>query len=146
MTRSDPHPHLACLIYNTSSPPSFPHDRHLSPNGKFSPSCRDPSSTAEDTWISHTVGRRCYKCTPLNSRCSMLHTLHIRSRILDFVSVGKGCHCMWNQSSLFSYVSLFPFRFRSSTPYSALTPFTAFSFNIAISLSPSSSTRPPLRT
>jgi hypothetical protein len=96
------------------------------PTAKFPPSCRDPSSMAEDMWISHTVGRRCYKCTPLNSRCSMLHTLHTASRFLDFVFVGKGCHCMWNQSSPFSYVSLFPFRFRSSTPYSALTPFTAF--------------------
>jgi len=32
-------------------PPSLPHSRYLSPNSQVSPSCRDPSPTAEDTRI-----------------------------------------------------------------------------------------------
>ena len=113
------------LQHFLTHPHSFTIDTLL-PTAKFPPSCHDPSSPAEGTWISHAL-----------SAADATNTRHLIS------AVPRCTHCtqplaVWTPSLLgrlslymepikpFSYVSLFPFRFGSSTPYSALTPFTAF--------------------
>ena len=66
------------------------HSFTIDTNGQVSPLLSWPKfSGRRHVDFPHTVGRRCNKHTPLNSRCSTLRTLHTTSRSVDSVSVGK---------------------------------------------------------